>query len=189
MRSVMSCRWSVRQAVKYLRQGQIIAYPTEAVYGLGCNPLDELAVQQLLVLKDRPWQKGVILIAADLRQMTDYLQPLSDEWSAKIQAPQPHPTTWLVPARPSVPYWLRGNSTFLAVRITQHALAAELCRCWGMPLVSTSANPSGRIPARTILKVRSYFGDQLAYVLPGQVGSYTQPSQIRYLFTDELVRA
>jgi L-threonylcarbamoyladenylate synthase len=90
--------WSIRQAVKTIRKGGVIAYPTEAVFGLGCDPWDEMAVARILDIKQRPWQKGLILIASDFNQLTDFIAPLSTETLQQLEDTWPGPVTWLLPA-------------------------------------------------------------------------------------------
>lgn len=176
-------------AERAVRSGGLIAYPTEAVYGLGCDPRHEVAVRRLLALKRRPASKGLILIAAGYAQLAPFLQPLRPEDCARLAATWPGPATWLVPARPDTPRWLRGRHDTLAVRVTAHPVAAALCQLCGHPLVSTSANRSGRPPARTALAVRRQLGQALDYLLPGPTGGAVQPTAIRDLRTQQLLRA
>ncbi|MBK8182162.1 MAG: threonylcarbamoyl-AMP synthase [Candidatus Competibacteraceae bacterium] len=175
-------------AARTVRAGGIIAYPTEAVFGLGCDPLDQRAVMRLLALKQRPVHKGLILIAADFEQLIPFVQPLTAADQARLAATWPGPYTWLVPARPATPRWLRGRHDTLAVRVTAHPLAAALCRACEHPLVSTSANLSGRPPARGLLAVRRQLGDKVDYLLPGLIGDALKPTEIRDLKTEQLVR-
>jgi L-threonylcarbamoyladenylate synthase len=181
--------WQLREAVRVLRHGGLIAYPTEAVYGLGCDPLDADAVLRLLELKQRPWQKGLILIAADLAQLDPFLLPLDDAMRARIVPTWPGPNTWLLPARPETPSWLRGEYDTLAVRVTAHPVAAALCRAFGGPIVSTSANRAGKAPATTALAVRNAFGDRIDYIVHAPLGGAERPTQIRDGRTGEIVRA
>ena len=181
-------RLRLHAAARVVRAGGLIAYPTEAVYGLGCDPRDERAVRRLLVLKRRSMHKGLILIAADLAQLEPFLQPLTHADRARLAATWPGPRTWLVPARPTTPCWLRGRHDTLAVRVTAHPLAAALCRACGRPLVSTSANRSGRPPAHTALAVRRQLGRDLDYLLPGPTGGAVKPTEIRDLRTGLVVR-
>lgn len=181
--------WHLRTAARLLHDGAVIAYPTEAVYGLGCDPLNPDAVMRLLALKQRPMSAGLILIAADLSQVEPFLQPLSVALRRKVSATWPGPVTWLLPARAAVPVWLRGRHACLAVRVTAHAGAAALCRQFGGALVSTSANPRGQIPARSALRVRRYFADRLDYLLPGPLGGRRHPSEIRDARTGRILRA
>lgn len=171
-----------------MRIGAVIAYPTEAVYGLGCDPLDAAAVARLLDLKQRPASAGLILIAADFAQLEPFLEPLSPALRRTVFATWPGPVTWLLPARPEVPVWLRGQHDSLAVRVTAHAGSAALCRAFGGALVSTSANPHGRTPARTPLQLHRYFGNDLGYLLPGPLGGRLRPSEIRDGRSGQIVR-
>ncbi|HEY9198139.1 MAG TPA: Sua5/YciO/YrdC/YwlC family protein [Gammaproteobacteria bacterium] len=180
--------WQLRRAARLLHDGGVIAYPTEAVYGLGCDPLNAQAVMRLLKLKQRPVEAGLILIAADFAQVEPFLQPLTSTVRRKLFATWPGPVTWLLPARPETPVWLRGRHATLAVRVTAHAGTAALCRSFGGALVSTSANPRGREPARSLLQVRRYFGDALDYLLPGPLGGRRQPSEIRDATTGRILR-
>lgn len=181
--------WQIRQAARQIRQGGIVAYPTEAVYGLGCDPTNAVAVQRILQLKGRPKAKGLILIAADFQQLHPFLGDLSSLNLTPAFSSWPGPQTWLLPAAKNTPAWLCGQHATLAVRVTAHPLAAALCRCCHLPLVSTSANPSGRPPVRTALGVRRYFDDQLDQILAGTVGRSSRPTPIRDLQTGNLIRA
>jgi len=180
--------WHLRRAAQLLRDGAVIAYPTEAVYGLGCDPLNASAVIRLLELKQRPLEAGLILIAADFNQVEHFLEPVSASLQRKIFATWPGPVTWLLPARPEVPVWLRGRHESLAVRVTAHAGCVALCRAYGGALVSTSANPRGRKPAQTPLQLRRYFDDSIDYLLPGPLGTRTRPSEIRDARTGKVLR-
>ncbi len=180
--------WHFKQAARTLTAGGIIAYPTEAVYGLGCAPLNEKAVARLLALKQRPWQKGLILIAADYAQLTPFLEPLTPLLEKRVFAVWPRAITWLLPAKSDVPHWLRGQSSKLAIRVTAHPQAAMLCSYWGGALVSTSANISGQAAARTAFKVRRAFCGTLDYILPGYVGEQQRPSEIRDALSNTVLR-
>ena len=178
----------LRAVARAVRSGGLIAYPTEAVYGLGCDPRNERAVRRLLALKRRSAHKGLILIAADFAQLAPFLRPLTPAELGRLHTSWPGPHTWLVPARSGTPRWLRGRHDTLAVRVTAHPLAAALCRVCGHPLVSTSANLSGRPPARSALAARRQLGRHLDALLPGPTGGAAQPTAIRNLRTGRTVR-
>ncbi len=180
--------WQLRQAARIVHGGGLIAYPTEAVYGLGCDPLNAGAVQRLLTLKNRPMDKGLILIASDLYQLRPFLLPLNTDDEATLHTTWPGPVTWLLPARPETPRWLRGRHDTLAVRVTDHPLAAALCRQLGHPLVSTSANRSGQPPARSPLDVQRTFGNNIDLVLTGALGEQRRPTLIRDLASGHTLR-
>ncbi|MFO8156223.1 MAG: L-threonylcarbamoyladenylate synthase [Pseudomonadota bacterium] len=176
-------------AAHALAAGGVVAYPTEAVFGLGCDPDNPDAVARLLALKRRPWRKGLILLAADLDQLRPYLAPLTPELEARLMASWPGPHTWLVPAARGLSRWLRGEHPTLAVRVSAHPPAAALARAFGKPVISTSANRAGRPPLDTADAVRRTFGARLDHVLSGPTGGQARPTAIRDLVSGEVVRA
>lgn len=178
----------MKEAVRSLKAGGIIAYPTEAVYGLGCDPLNEKAVLRLLALKQRSWEKGLILIAADFAQLVPFLEPLTPILEKRVFAEWPGPVTWLLPAKSNVPYWLRGQSSKLAVRVTAHPEVVALCQQWGGALVSTSANLSGQPAAKTAVDVQNIFAPTIDYIVSGAVGERERPSEIRDAVTNTVLR-
>ena len=180
-------RWHLRQAVKSLQDGGVIAYPTEAVFGLGCLPHNRDAVMRILALKNRPVSKGLILVAASPGQLEPYVQYPGAEIREKVKKSWPGPLTWLLPATVLVPDWIRGRHASVAVRVSGHPVVAALCRETG-PLVSTSANPARQPPATTARKVIFYFGDSLDYCYHGRVGEPGRPTEIRDAATDRIIR-
>lgn len=168
--------------------GGVIAYPTESVYGLGCNPWELTAVTRILALKRRRPDKGLIIVAASF----DQLEPFIDLRAAipwdSILASWPGPVTWVLPVKKHVPTLLRGTRGGLAVRVSAHPVVRELCRSAGL-LVSTSANPEGCTPAKTVSRVRAYFGDKLDYVIPGATGDSPGPTGIKDAITGRLLRS
>jgi L-threonylcarbamoyladenylate synthase len=178
----------LRSAGSVIRAGGVIAYPTEGVYGLGCRPDDPLAVRRILDLKQRPVAAGLVLIAADPAQLDGWIEPTPVEL-ARLLAPAPGPTTWLVRAGPLTPAWITGGRPSVAVRVTRHPVAAGLCQAAGLPLVSTSANRRGKPPARSAVAVRRFFGAQLDRVVGGATGGAAGPSAIRDGTSGAVIRA
>lgn len=178
------------EAVAALRRGGVIAYPTEAVYGLGCDPLDETAVARLFELKQRPRSQGVLLIAATFAQVEKYidLAAVPAAALARAAASWPGPHTWVFPRAAGVPGWLAGAHQGIALRVTAHALAARLCAAFGDALVSTSANRHGAEPARNAAQVHAAFGAELAYILDGAVGGLERPTPIRDVLSGDVLR-
>ena len=183
----MTSVWQLQQIAQKIRCGAVIAYPTEAVWGLGCDPFNATAVARLLALKDRPEHKGLILVAADVEQFAWLLDGLTAEQMAQLTASWPGPNTWLVPHYNRVPEWISGAHDSVAIRVSAHPLVAELCALTG-PLVSTSANPSGLLPAKSRLRIEQYFHGQLDAVLSGELGQSSSPSTIRDLRTGQVLR-
>ena len=178
----------VKEAANWIALGEVVAYPTEAVWGLGCDPFNPHAVARLLQLKQRPVEKGLILIAATIEQFAPFLHGLDNDHYQQLKASWPAPITWLVPASSAVPVWIKGQHPSVALRVTDHPLAKALCQLAGGPIVSTSANPGSKPEARSALAVRRYFGDQLATITPGKIGKEAKPSQIRDLISGKVLR-
>lgn len=180
---------NVRQGAQCLVQGRVIAYPTEAVYGLGCDPGNEAAVRRILELKSRPAAAGMILIADRLERFASYIDPVSAELKQRALAAWPGPVTWLFPRADHVPDWLAGSHPTIALRITDHTVCRQLCEAFGGPIVSTSANPAGEQPARSANEVSAYFPDALCGTVEGDLGSQDSPSEIRDLVSGRVLRA
>ncbi|VAX76466.1 Threonylcarbamoyl-AMP synthase [Serratia symbiotica] len=172
-----------------LNNQQVIAYPTEAVFALGCNPDSEQAVNTLLSIKQRSWEKGLILVAADYQQLIPYVndRALDELKRAVIFSSWPGPVTWAIPASPHTPRFLTGRFNSLAVRVTGHPLVQRLCRHYGKPLVSTSANFSKQQPCRNTTEVIEQFGATLPVVMGG-IGGALNPSAIRDALSGEHIR-
>lgn len=185
----MASALQFRLACRALHAGGVVAYPTEAVWGLGCEPRNRHACLKLLHLKQRDWRKGMILIAADFEQLRPYVAALDDKTLAPALRTWPGPATWLLPASEETPEWVRGDSDRIAVRVTNHPIARELCLRYGGALVSTSANRAGEPPAMNVAQVRLHLGSQLDGVLPGELGRLDRPTPIRDLLTGTLLRA
>ena len=165
----------------------MIAYPNESVYGLGCLPGNEQAVDRVLRLKGRDRSLGLILIAGEWEQF--------DGWAARLSTTRAFGElrkskgiTWVVPAASNSPEWITGGRDTVAVRRSMHPLAAALSRELDSPLVSTSCNPHGMPPARTEAEARNYFEAEVDWVLPGECGPLEGPSEIRDAATGAVLR-
>ncbi|WP_318510973.1 L-threonylcarbamoyladenylate synthase [Photobacterium leiognathi] len=169
------------QVVAALKQGEVIGYPTEAVFGVGCDPDNQQAVEKLLEIKQRPVEKGLILIAANYEQLLPYIDEsqLTAEQKATVMATWPGPVTWVMPTKANVPAFLTGQFTTIAVRVSDHPLVQRLCLEFGKPITSTSANLTGQEPGRTAPEVEQQLGHCLAAILQGETGGRTNPSEIR----------
>ncbi len=174
--------------MRILAAGGVVACPTEAVWGLSCDPANEEAVLRLLAMKERPVEKGLILVGADMAQFDWLLGDLDGAARSKLELSWPGATTWLVPHHGRVPPWVCGEFDTVAVRVSAHSTVQALCRAFGGPLVSTSANIGGAQPAREQFQLWRYFGDHLDDVVPGRLGGNTRPSTIRDLASDAVIR-
>lgn len=176
-------------ALQALHDGGVVACPTEAVWGLSCDPQNPRAVMRLLQLKQRPIAKGLILVAADSRQLEFLLHDLPQQQREQLAATWPGPATWLVPHHDRVAPWIRGAHRAVAVRVSAHPVVSALCQAWGGPLVSTSANPAGAQPAQACFQVHRYFGEAVDSLLPGAIGGADKPTEIRDLASGRVIRA
>ena len=165
----MVSNWQIQQAARVVRNGGVIAYPTEAVWGLGCDPWHDEAVER------------------DIEQFDFLLEDLPEIWLARLAGSWPGPNTWLVPHQNRLPEWISGQHDSVALRVSDHPQVRALCRLTG-PLVSTSANPAGRPSARSRLRVEQYFPGQLDAVLGGALGGRKNPSLIRDLISGDVIR-
>ncbi len=177
----------INKAARVLKRGGLIAYPTEAVWGIGCSIADLDAVKKVIQLKRRPLHKGVIVVAADLTQVRHLLQPLSDEQLHATHQTWPGAHTWLLPAHTQCPRLLRGRHRSIAIRISAHPLLQALCKKAG-PIVSTSANLAKRPPARSKLAAYRAVGTGVNYVVPGNTLGLLRPTPIRDLVSGKMVR-
>ena len=174
-------RLTIAAAAALLRAGGVVAYPTEGVWGLGCNPFDEAAVRRVLALKQREVDKGVILVAADAAQFDGLA-----EWTAlpaattdEVLASWPGPHTWIVPASARVPSWITGAHRGVALRASAHPVVAALCVAYGGPIVSTSANTAGTPPPITLEALEPAIRDAVDGCVAGETGGRQAPSTIR----------
>jgi L-threonylcarbamoyladenylate synthase len=175
-------------AVEHLRAGSVIAYPTEAVYGLGCDPRNEAAAREILALKGRRARAGFVLIASRFAQLEPWIADLDEALVERAMSAWPGPVTWLFPRGAQVPDHIAGSHPTVALRITAHGPSRALCEAFGSALVSTSANPSTQEPARSAAQVDAYFGDRIAGILEGSLGDSTRPSEIRDLVSGNVIR-
>jgi L-threonylcarbamoyladenylate synthase len=171
----------------YLRRGGLIAYPTESCYGLGCDPRNPRALRRLIRLKGRSAAKGLLLITDHFKRLHPFIRPLNATDRARMARSWPGPVTWVVPASAACPPLLTGGRPTIAVRVTAHPVAARLCRTLGMALVSTSANKSGKNPAKTAAECRRIFGARVR-VIAGRIGTRRRPSTLIDLATGTLLR-
>ncbi|OCG14670.1 L-threonylcarbamoyladenylate synthase TsaC [Gilliamella sp. Fer2-1] len=172
-----------------LKNGEVIAYPTEAVFGLGCDPNCESAVLKLLQLKQRSIDKGLILIASHYQQLIPYIDEstITNEQKKLALTNWSEPITWVFPKNENTPYFLTGKFDSIAIRITNHPVVCKLCDLYGKPIVSTSANISAHPPCKTAIEVAKQFGPDFP-ILDGETGHRTQPSQIKDIKTGQIFR-
>lgn len=180
---------SVAKLADIIRQGGVIAYPTEGVWGLGCDPYNHAAVERILTLKDRPESKGLILIAGEPTALSPWKANLDTPSYQRLISANTIPTSWVVPDTHIAPSWVRGEHQSVAIRLSQHPPVQALCCAFQGVLVSTSANPAGLAPAMSAAEVHQYFGDRIDAIFDAPLGGASQPSQVKDILTDTVFRA
>ncbi|MDP0588000.1 MAG: Sua5/YciO/YrdC/YwlC family protein [Candidatus Endonucleobacter bathymodioli] len=180
----------LRIAADVVTQGGVIAYPTEAVWGLGCLPWNRDAVYRILDIKLRPVEKGLVVVGFSEEQFQPILDPLKPGDRKKMTDTWPGPYTWIIPDPNSwAPLWVRGMNDSLAVRVSDHPVVRYLCGAIGAPLISTSANGSGEPPLLDQQSVEQQYTGVVDFIVSGEVGVGIGPTQIRDLITCRVIRA
>jgi len=181
--------WKARIAAEVMHLGGVIAYPTEAVWGLGADPFNEQAVRRILELKNRPEHKGLILLCGQAEYLSALIAPLDKTLQERFFEPQTHPTTWLVPDPYNlVPTWVKGSHASVAVRLTQHPVCCALTKYFKGPIISTSANPAGLESASSFKQAKRYFSNTIDAYVQAPIGSARAASQIKDLRTGKVLR-
>ena len=176
-------------AAALLRDGGVLAYPTEGVYGLGCDPDNRAAFEKIFAMKRRPPEQGVLLIAASFEQVQPWIGDAPEAALARARAIWPGAHTFIFPRSARVPEWIAGGHAGIALRVTAHAPSAALCRAFGGPIVSTSANRHGEPPARSAADIRAIFGDEPDGVLDAPLGGLDKPTPITDAVSGAIIRA
>jgi len=170
-------------------QGGVIAYPTEAVWGLGCDPENSAAIERILELKQRPVAKGLIVVAANLQQIQPLLDTLNVAQLEQLRETWPGPITWLIPDSQNLfSPWVKGQHTSVAVRVSAHPVVQQLCTEFGKPIISTSANLAGQAEIRDRSELELVFAGIIDCVVPGELGAASTVSEIRDLVSGAVMR-
>lgn len=182
----MASDFSIRHAAHIIKNGGVIAYPTDTIYGLGCNPYNADAVERINIIKQRPLNKQFILLAGDIDQVRALISITEEQEKTITQVAEP--TSWVVSASKQAPAWLTDNNHMLTIRITQHDGVKKLCRALGHAVISTSANISGKKPAINGLQLHRYFHHKVDKILLSNKAQATRPSKIIRLCDNYIIR-
>ncbi len=182
----MASSFSIRHAVHIINHGGIIAYPTDTIYGLGCDPYNQDAVEKINAIKQRPLNKQFILLAANIKQIRCLIQITKKQEASLTQNTQP--TSWIIKASPAAPSWLVGDSKTLCIRISSHDEVQRLCNALGHAIISTSANLAGKKPAKNALELHHYFHHQVDKILIANKKQNSKSSKIIRLCDNKVLR-
>lgn len=183
----MLSRWQFTNVARVLASSGVIAYPTESVYGLGCDPYQLQAIRQILAIKNRPEHKGLILLVSDISQALPFIQPLNDKQLEIVHKARTRATTFLMPKRRYVSSLLSGEFNSLAIRLTTHPIVRQICDLTQKPLVSTSCNMTGKSAMTQVTQVRNRMINRVDMIVGGQCGGQ-KPSQIIDIITGRVIR-
>lgn len=182
----MASNFSIRHGAHIIKSGGIIAYPTDTIYGLGCDPYNAFAVNRLNTIKQRPPHKQFILLAGSINQIIRLV--VINEQQIDLIKKASMPTSWVVEANQYAPPWLVSKQNTLTVRLSQNETVKKLCQALGHVIISTSANPATRTPAKNSLELRQYFHHDIDKILATQKKLATKPSKIVRLYDNYTVR-
>ncbi|MCV2506098.1 MAG: Sua5/YciO/YrdC/YwlC family protein [Candidatus Lightella neohaematopini] len=179
----------INKIVLALKDKKIIAYPTESVFGLGCDPDYEIVVKKILILKNRPIEKGLILVASNYEQIKKYIDEtkITIDIKKRLFSSWPGPISWALPANSNVPVWLTGKYDKLVVRISNFLPIRLICQKFGKAIISTSANVSQQLPARTVDEVYKLFGSKVV-IMNDIVGKLPCPTKICDAISNTIIR-
>jgi L-threonylcarbamoyladenylate synthase len=177
---------SIEEARIVVQQGGVLAYPTEAVYGLGCDAFNPNAVQAIRALKGRDATKAFIVLIADWSQLYSLISPLTNEQLSRLHETWPGFVTWVFPMSTTCPEWLGSEQKSIAIRMSAHPVAQALAAL--TPIISTSANLSGHPPATTAEQVIQQFTTGIDAMVNGRIGEFIKPSEIFDVRTGQQLR-
>ena len=176
--------YSLGAIVAALKDGEVVAYPTEGVWGIGCDPSNEEALKKLISLKKRSRGKGFILISSELLHFKKYAEV--EDNKTKLMSKWPGPHTWIVPALEISPL-LSGGKKTIALRLSEHKETVNICNAFGGAIVSTSANKEGDKTPSSPEEIKEIFPG--IKVMQGELGGLNKPSKIEDLVTGEVIRS
>ena len=157
----------IEQAVDYLRRGEVIAYPTETIYGLGADVLDKKAVKKIYDLKARDYGLPISILVANIAMLRDYVKEVPDQALPLMRKFWPGALTICFPANEKIPKGLVSNTGRVGIRMSSHPIALALVEAFGKPITTTSANLSGFPPSLCVKHVQKYFGDKIPCIIDG----------------------
>lgn len=169
---------SIEQVADVLQHGGIIGYPTETVYGLGGDGLNENVIEQIYRLKGRSSQSPFPLLISRPEDVNRFTQTISPKASILMKQFWPGPLTLVFDASPSLPSLLVGRDCKVGLRVSADPICAAIFMKFGNPLISTSANLAGESPAQSASQIFEYFNNQLDLILDGGERKSGVPSTV-----------
>ena len=182
----MASDFSIRHAAHVINSGGIIAYPTDTIYGLGCDPYDADAVARLSDIKSRSALKQFILLAGHIEQIKAFVDLTEDQQQKITQNKEA--TSWVIKANKHTPAWLLNKDKTVTIRLSKHSDVKKLCHILGHAIISTSANLSGQRPARNALELHQRFHSSIDKIMASNEKLTARPSKVIRLCDNHILR-
>jgi L-threonylcarbamoyladenylate synthase len=186
----METRWliagqpgAIEQAADLLKQGQVVAFPTDTLYGIAADPFNQAAIEKLFAVKNRPQEKGIPILLADLQDLDKVAQEVPPTAQSLINQYWPGALTLVVPKHPRLPSIISSNEG-VAVRIPDHEISRAFIRAAGGAVAATSANLSGERPAQNAAEAFEAMNGLIAAVLDGGPVQHGQGSTVLDCMSD-----
>lgn len=178
---------NINQAAEIIKNGGLIGYPTETVYGLGADPHNAEAIQKIFIAKGRAEDKGIILLIRGVDDLSTLVRAISPTAQILIEAFWPGPLTLVFRANRDLSPALLGGRDTIALRHSSSPIATQLLTVLGGPLTSTSANRSTEPPARSTCEVENALGEHLDLIIDGGPSASIIPSTLIDVSTDSAI--
>lgn len=171
---------AVLAAEEELLVGNVILYPTDTVWGIGCDALDTNAVRKIYKIKEREESKSMILLVADVEMLSRYVEEVPADFEQLLKQ-QERPTTFIISKAQNLPQELLAEDGSIAVRITQDEFCHKLIRQIDRPIVSTSANISGEAAPASFSEISDSIKERVDYVVNWRQGDEASASPSRII--------
>lgn len=180
--------YALKEAVAVLSSGGVIVYPTDTLYGIGANALDDKAVRKIFEIKERPFTKPLLMAVRNIRWAKE-LSYINKKNEKVLRGVWPGRVTAVLPKKDIVPDILTFGQKTVGMRVPNYLLVDELLKLFGYPIVSTSANISGQEPTNDINEIIDLFSRRLSrqpdLILDAGILPKSEPSAILDLTTDK----
>ena len=178
----------LNQSINWLKAGKVLVHPTESIWGLGCDALNESAIDLIFKLKQRPLNKSLILLAESYFSIKEFVTSLNPDQEKLLNEKWPGPHTFLFTYNKNLPSHLMNETGKIAIRVSNHLPVKNLLKVYKGFMVSTSANFSGQSNINCPNKILETFAnDDIAYY-DETLGNQLKPSQIIDLETGIILR-
>ncbi len=157
----------LKEVATAIKNGQVVVFPTETVYGIGTNGLDEKAIEKLYKLKKRPKNKPISLLVNNIDMINDIAEDITEIEYKLINKFMPGPLTIILKKKNKIPDILTANSSTVGIRIPENEIAIKLIEYAKVPLATSSANISGKSSGINLKNIMNDFNDDIDYYIDG----------------------